>query len=105
MEGSVLCRISIEWAEPVRFEVNGIDQRHAGIWTKCSLWDEVFDLFLGLITNPIVDFFPCSFVLIDEICQANACSIIRSNGIEKTLQKGIGLFSPDSIGNIELQRS
>jgi hypothetical protein len=61
-------------------------------------------LSLSLIADPAVDFFTSGFRLVDEIRQANACSIVQGNRIEKTLQERIGLFRPNRIDNVQLER-
>src|SRR5574341_2024566 len=104
MERRILCGVSIEWVEPIAFEVNSVDQRHASICIEHAFRDEVFDLAIRLIAYPVIDLLTDGFVLVDEICQSNPRSIVQRDRIEKTLEEGIGLFSPDGIGNIELER-
>jgi len=95
---------SCEWVEPVRFKINCIHQSHARICVEHTFRDKVVDLIFRLIADPGVDLLTDGLILVDEICQANTCAIVQRNGIEKTLKERIRFFSPDRIGDVELER-
>lgn len=104
MEGRIGCVIRVELTEPICFEVDRVDQHHACVRVERAIGEQVFDLLLCLVVDPIIDLLADALVLLDEIRQLDSRAIVGCDQIKKLLQEWIRLFRPDRVRDFDSPR-
>ena len=55
MSHLICCLLDVKFACPVPLEINGINQDKSGQWVQHVWLDQIFDLGLSDLLNPVVD--------------------------------------------------
>ena len=94
----------IEGMKPGGVEVHGVDQHQARELVDRPLGQQVLDLLLGLVCDPVVDGHPCRLRCAQEIKEIDSGAIVGGEQVEVVAPERIGAFGPDRVHNVHAHR-
>ncbi len=95
--------LGVELVDPVRLEVDGVDEDQAGQLVDRPLREQIDDPLLGGRFDPVVDGDAGGIRLLDEVDRPQARAVVAGEQVDEVVPERVPGLAPDAVGDRELE--